>query len=205
MPAYATTIARPPRTLTDAEQARLLKTTGEHRDGYRDHVIFAVALGTGLREHEIAALNVGDVVADGARVRRRIYLRVFKRSADEPATQEVFVPDSLWFKLAKFVVWKRSASESLAPEAPLFISRLGKRIATRTLRHLFRVWQQRAGFDRPFNFHALRHSCLTNAYRSSRDIRLVQRLARHKSVDTTTIYAGPSDEDVLQVVRELPC
>lgn len=57
MPAYATTIARPPRTLTDAEQASLLKMTGERRDGYRDHVIFAVALG--LREHEIAALNVG--------------------------------------------------------------------------------------------------------------------------------------------------
>ena len=47
MPAYATTIARPLRTLTDAEQARLLKATGEHRDGNRDHVIFAVALGAG--------------------------------------------------------------------------------------------------------------------------------------------------------------
>jgi hypothetical protein len=33
----------------------------------------------------------------------------------------------------------------------------------------------------------------------------VQRLARHKSVDTTTIYAAPSDEDILRAVRELPC
>ena len=28
----------------------LLKTTGEHREGFRDHVIFSLALGTGLRE-----------------------------------------------------------------------------------------------------------------------------------------------------------
>jgi integrase len=57
MPAYAAAIPRPPRTLTDLEQATLLKVAGEHRAGFRDHVIFAVALGTGLREHEIAALN----------------------------------------------------------------------------------------------------------------------------------------------------
>jgi len=30
MPAYADSVRRPPRTLTDVEQARLLKTTGEH-------------------------------------------------------------------------------------------------------------------------------------------------------------------------------
>jgi integrase len=45
-----------------------------------------VALGTGLREHEIAALDVGDVLHEDGRVRRRITLRTFKRSSTEPAT-----------------------------------------------------------------------------------------------------------------------
>lgn len=202
---YAAAIARPPRTLTEIEQARLLKVTGERWDGFRDHVIFALALGTGLREHELAALDVGDVLHDDGRVRRRIALRVFKRSTDDPATQEVFVPDSAWYKLGKFMSWKRSHGESIEPTAPLFVSQRRKRIATRTLRFLFRVWQERAGFDRLFCFHSLRHTALQNAYRATRDIRLVQRLARHKSVDTTTIYAAPSDEDILRAVRELPC
>jgi integrase len=83
MPAYAAAIPRPPRTLTEVEQAALLKVTGEHRDGFRDHVIFAVALGTGLREHEIAALDVGDVLHEDGRVRRRIALRTFKRSSTD--------------------------------------------------------------------------------------------------------------------------
>ncbi len=205
MSAYAAAIARPPRTLTDVEQARLLKITGEHRDGFRDHMLFALALGTGLREHELAALDVGDVLHDDGRVRRRIALRVFKRSTDEPATQEVFIPDSAWYKLGKFVSWKRSRGESLEPTAPLFVSQRRKRIATRTLRFLFRVWQERAGFDRLFCFHSLRHTALQNAYRATRDIRLVQRLARHKSGDTTAIYAGPSDEDLVRAVRDLPC
>lgn len=205
MSAYAAAIARPPRTLTEAEQARVLKVTGERRDGFRDHVIFALALGTGLREHELTALDVGDVLHDDGRIRRRIALRTFKRSSNEPATQEVFLPDAVWYKLSKFIGWKKTSGEDLGADSPLFISRRGTRIATRTLRYLFRLWQERAGFDRPFSFHALRHSALTNAYRSTRDIRLVQRLARHKSVDTTTIYAAPSDEDILRAVRDLPC
>ena len=48
--------ARTPRTLTEREQRALLKVTGEHRAGFRDHVLYAMALGTGLREHELIAL-----------------------------------------------------------------------------------------------------------------------------------------------------
>jgi site-specific recombinase XerC len=205
MPAYVATIPRPPKTLTELEQATLLKVTGEHRAGFRDHVILALALGTGLREHEIAALNVGDVAHSHGRIRRRVALRVFKRASADPAPQEVFVPDSLSYKLTRFMAWKKTSGEELGPDSPLFVSRLGQRIATRTLRSLFHVWQERAGFDRRFNFHSLRHTCLTNAYRATRDVRLVQRVARHKSIDTTTIYAVPSDEDILRAVRELPC
>lgn len=85
MTAYAEAIAKPPRTLTNLEQKLILKTTGEHRDGYRDHVIISLALGTGLREHELLALDRGDVFTDDGRARRRVTLRVFKRSADEPS------------------------------------------------------------------------------------------------------------------------
>lgn len=55
--------------------------TGEHRAGHRGHVIFAVALGAGLREHELLALDVGDVFDEDGRARRRVTLRAFKRSA----------------------------------------------------------------------------------------------------------------------------
>jgi len=202
---YAAAVRRPPRTLTEVEQANVLRATGEHRAGFRDHVLLSLALGTALREHEIAALDVGDVLHEDGRVRRRITLRVFKRSSAHPATQDVFLPDATWYKLGKFLAWKRGRGESLEPAAPLFVSRRKKRIATRTLRYLFHLWQDRAGLDRRFNFHALRHSALTNLYRRTRDIRVVQRVARHKSVDTTTIYAAPTDEDILRAVRELPC
>lgn len=202
--AYADT-TRPPKTLTEAEQARLLRVTGEHARGFRDHVLISMGLGTALREHEILALDVGDVFDGTGKARRRVQLRVFKRSNDDPSMQEVILPDGLRGKLDKLYRWKKRRSESVAPDAPLFVSRLGRRLSARQLREAFHRWQERAGFERRFGFHALRHSALTNIYRDTKDIRLTQRVARHKSITSTMRYAGPSDEDVLRAVRNLPC
>jgi site-specific recombinase XerC len=202
---YTDNIALPPRTLTEGEQRALLKTSGEHARGFRDHVIFSLALGTALREHEILALDAGDVFGPDGKVRRRVQLRVFKRSNDDPTTQEVVLPDNVRAKLDRLRGWKKRRGESLEPDTPLFVSRNGNRLSARQLRHAFHVWQERAGFERRLPFHAMRHSALTTVYRRSRDIRLTQRVARHKSITSTIRYAGPSDEDVLRAVRDLPC
>jgi site-specific recombinase XerC len=131
---------------------------------------------------------------------------VFKRSADEPAIQEVVLPDLVRAKLNKLRGWKKRKGESLAENAPVFVSRLGRRLSARQLRHAFALWQQHAGFERRLSFHSLRHySACSAIYRRTKDIRLTQRFARHKSILTTSICAHPSDEDLVRAVRELPC
>lgn len=205
---YVTTIRKPPKTLTADEMGRLLRASGEHRDGFRDHVIFSVALGTGLREHEIAALDVGDVTENGSSARRRFPLRVYKRSNRDASMQEAIVPDALRYKLEKFLRWKKQEGESLAPDAPLFRSRQGgeeARLSKRRIRQLFGEWARAAGFERRLTFHALRHTALSNLYRATKDIRVVQRVARHASITSTMIYTEPSDEDVMAAMRRQAC
>ena len=194
---------RPPKTLTEIEQAILLKTSGEHAKGFRDHTIFSLALGTGLRESEILALDVGDILNGNGKPKRRVVLRVFKRCTESSMGQEVFLPDGTHYKLGRFLAWKKQRGESLELDAPLFVSRKGNRLSARQLRDVFKTWQKRAGMDRTFHFHALRHTACTNLYRKERDIRLVQVFARHANIATTTIYASPTDEDLLRAVRDL--
>lgn len=205
MSLYIDSVKRPPRTLTELEQKQLLKTTGEHARGFRDHVIFSLALGTGLREHELLALDIGDVYDADGHSRRRVVLRVFKRSTEKPALQEVVLPDNVRLKLDKFWRWKGDRSESLDATAPLFLSSRKQRLSARQLRELFHSWQEKAGFERRMNFHSLRHTACSTLYRKTKDIRLVQRYARHASVLTTSIYTHPSDEDITRAVRDLPC
>jgi len=203
MSSYANHIAQAPRTLTQRETGLLLKTTGEHVRGFRDHVLFAMALGTGLREHELLALNVGDIFM-GQRARTRVLLRVFKGARDGE-TQEVLLNQRLRAKLDKLYKLKRRQGEGLSNDAPLFISRNGNRLSARQLRHAFKVWQGRAGIEHLFNFHTLRHTACTNIYRQSKDIRLTQRFARHKSILTAAIYTHPTEEDLMRSIERLNC
>jgi len=194
-----------PKTLTEAEQTALLAVTGQHVAGYRDHMVFAVALGTGLRESEIAALDVGDVVNRNGNARRRVELRVFKRCTDHRTPQEVLLGDDLRHKLNRYLAWKRDRGESLDPSAPLFVSRKGNRISTRRMRAMFQDWQLKAGFERLYHFHCLRHTACTNAYRLKKDIRAVQIFARHTNIVTTSIYTQPTHEDLLGIANGIPC
>ena len=84
-------------------------------------------------------------------------------------------------------------------------SRTGRAEDARRAQVVFRTWQQRAGFDRLYPFHALRHTSVTNVYRASRDLFLAQRFARHASPLTTTIYCHPGDEELRAQVRTLVC
>lgn len=202
MTAYANQIACAPKTLSDFEQRALLNVTGQHKDGFRDHLLFSLALCTGLREHELLALNLGDVYV-GGKSKRRVQLRVFKRSNDNPEMQEILLPDLMRAKLDKFFSWKKQSGESMEFDAPLFVSRNHRRLSERQLRRAFKLWQARAGFSREFKFHALRHTACTNLYRASKDIRLTQRFARHKSILSTAIYTHPTDEDLLRAMQGL--
>lgn len=210
------------RVLTPAEQKKLLELTGTHTSGFRDHMIYSLALGTGMREHEIAALVVGDVVRAGV-IRTSIDLTTFKGSTRKtpapakvgarpprPISQLVHVPKRARLKLAKFMKWKKRNGESLAPAAPLFVTRgswrsvHGEKLATRTIRHHFNKWQKLAGFETIYGFHALRHTSLSNLYDKTKDLRLTQVQARHASSQTTERYTHV-DAHARKAVEDMPC
>ena len=189
-----------PTTLTTDEHRLILRATAAN---IRDHTIYSLALGTGLRLAEIVGLNVGDVFApDGT---PRVRVRVRKEIAKGGRAADVFLPDRLVAKLKRFWRWKRERGEDLSPDAPLFANQSGRRISKRRVQFAWATWQRRAGFDRVYGFHCLRHSAISSVYRMSRDLYLAQRFARHISPLTTTVYTHPSDEEMARRVRGLDC
>ena len=189
-----------PTTLTADEQALILRVTASN---LRDHVIISLALGTGLRLAEIVGLNVGDVYGPGGAPKIRV--RVRREIAKGGRAADVFLPDRLVVKLKKYRTWKKRRGESCEPDAPLFANQSGRRISKRRVQHAWTAWQRRAGFDRLYGFHALRHTAVTNVYRASRDLFLAQRFARHVSPLTTTVYTHPSDQELSLRLRGLAC
>ncbi len=190
-----------PQTLTWAEQRAILRGTAGN---LRDHTIYSLALGTWLRLAEIVCLNAGDVYLLNGAPRTRIRLRPELVKGGRAA--DVFLPDSLVRKYRRFRRHKRRIDHGLKPDDPLFCSQGGqRRISPRRVQFAFRTWQVKAGFDRLYPLHALRHTAITNVYRGSRDLFLAQRFARHVSPLTTTVYTHPSDEELWQGIRGLRC
>jgi len=189
-----------PQTLTQAEQNAILRAT---RRNPRDHLIYSQALGTGLRLAEIVGLNVGDVYTPDGRPRNRVRLR--PEIAKNGRAGDVFLPDALLVKFRRFWRHKATKREGLLPADPLFCSQSRIRISPRRVQFAFRTWQIKAGFDRLYPFHGLRHTAITAVYRRSRDLYLAQRFARHVSPLTTTVYTHPSDQELWQSIRGLRC
>ena len=189
-----------PPTLTTDEQKLILRATAKHP---RDHLIISLALGTGLRLGEIVGLDVGDVFApDGT---PRVRVRIRREIAKGSRAGDVFLPDRLVTKMGRFWKWKKCRGESLDPASPLFCNQSRRRISKRRVQFAWRTWQRRAGFDRLYPFHCLRHSSVTNVYRRTRDLFLAQRFARHVSPLTTVVYTHPSDEEMCGKLRDLSC
>jgi integrase len=148
-------------------------------------------------------LDVGDITPDGRRARSRVRLRA--ETTKNGRRSDVFLPDRLVRKLERFLQWKRVMGESLEPGAPLFVSSWGRRLSPRRAQMTFAEWQRRAGFDRGYCFHTLRHAAITLVYRMTRDLFLAQRFARHASPLTTTVYTHVSDEEMSERLRDLAC
>ena len=189
-----------PTTLTRSDQLALLEMAcGRPREA----LVVSLALGTGLRLAEIVGLDIGDVYLPGGQPRVRVRLR--PEIAKRGRAGDVFLPDGLKPKLARFWSYKRAQGERLDPGAPLFRSQTGRRLSKRRVQVLFRELQIEAGLDRHYPFHALRHTAITNVYRASKDLFLAQRFARHASPLTTVVYTHPSDEELREGVRGLRC
>ena len=184
----------PPRvpTSTDVDEClALLDTT----DRARDHILIAMAAWTGLRVHELVALDWTQlVVTEAGNIRRRVQL--VAEHTKGKVGGDVVIPGRLRWKLSQYKGWCASRGLPVDGAAPLFVSRNSRRISVRRVQQVWRSVQVEVGIDRPFRMHALRHFFGTTLYAASKDIRLTQVAMRHASVSSTMVYTHVSERDV---------
>ncbi|MEY4371429.1 MAG: Gordonia phage [Actinomycetota bacterium] len=86
------------------------------------------------------------------------------------------------------------------PESGRFFPTANRKSASVAIGRLLRE----VGAPPIYTMHSLRHAYGTGLYRASRDIRLVQELMGHSSLNTTQMYVAFDDEQARWVVGRLP-
>jgi site-specific recombinase XerD len=149
--------------------------------------IVMVLYGAGLRITEALALEVSDI--DGARG----VIRVRHGKGDK--ARESKLSQSLYLWLRQY--WGR-----LRPPGPyLFASRkTGKPPGAETIRAALSLAAKQAWIKKHVTPHVLRHSFATHLLEQGTDVRVLQALLGHASIQSTARYARVTDK----LVRQTP-
>jgi site-specific recombinase XerD len=87
-------------------------------------------------------------------------------------------------------------------EPALFITTWGTRLNTKRIQDLVRTNAKAAGIDVRVTPHTLRHGCATHLLQGGADVRHVQKLLGHASVQTTAIYTHVNTKDLARVMEK---
>lgn len=165
----------------------------------RDYFIIHLALATGLRVMEIAALKCGDVhlsnticslivrKGKGSKKRQVLFTGAFKKHCKE------------------YLNWKQLIGESLKPEEPLIVSsNTGGHMTTRGVQKIFKRCAEKACLYSTYSIHCLRHTYACFLLKASKwNLRLVQKQLGHSRITTTQVYADVMMPDIKKACHGL--
>lgn len=188
---------RTPVYLDEQQLPRFLESVeGKYRS--RNVAVFLLMAYMGLRVGEVHTLNLTD------------YNR-------ERHTLDVFGKGRKWRTLpvpeAVGVMLDRAILERITPwrkkEDALFISQKGQRISIRNIQQIAADTFDRYQSDVPerqripYSSHKLRHSFATMLLRKGADLRTVQELLGHSSIQTTTVYTHVTSREKEEAISRL--
>lgn len=162
--------------------------------GVRDRTMLEVFYSTGIRRSELARLELTDVNHE----RQTLYVRQGKGKKDR------VVPLGLramqWIE--KYLDNARSKLILNANERTLFLTSYGEGFNPDVISRMVTKFIKQAEIEKIGSCHLLRHSCATHMLEAGADIRLIQQLLGHESLETTSIYTQVSIEHLREVHRK---
>ena len=76
----------------------------------------------------------------------------------------------------------------------------GKQYSAKSVQNIFRANLIKAGINKPFTVHSLRHSFATHLLEQGVDLRYIQELLGHSSSKTTEIYTNVSIKNLQNII-----
>ncbi len=192
---YARVPKRLPRGVLSATEARRIMNSPDTGCilGYRDRVILEVLYTTGIRKQELNNLDLADVdYHDG-----------FLRINQGKGRKDRIVP------LGRIACrYLENYIKSVRPDLikdpynnALFLSSRGNRLSKNMVWEMVKKYAKKAKIKKNVSPHTFRHTCATAMLKNKADIRAVQELLGHESLESTQVYTRVTINDLKEVHR----
>jgi len=206
---FNTWTLEPSKYLTGREAERLLRVaryraewaeSHHQKIAIRDYFLIHLALATGLRVMEMAALQCGDVCLNNK------LCSILVRKGKGGKRRLVLFAGAFQKHCIKYFQWKQDVGESLQPEAPLIVlSNTGGHMTTRAIQKIFKKYARRAKLYANYSIHSLRHTYASLLLKASHNnLRLVQKQLGHARITTTQVYADVMLPDTKRALDRMP-
>lgn len=178
-----------PMFITPEEVKQLIKAVAIKQRGYpacnriRNQAIISLLYASGVRIGELCALNRNSIYDNSFTVfgkGNKVRLCFIDRRTDE--------------------LLKKYLSTRIDNNQALFLANQTKdRIKPGNIQKMMNAGWKKAGINKPVHPHSLRHSYATNLLRNNANMRYVQELLGHSSLQTTQMYTQVVNEDLKAV------
>jgi len=164
-----------PRYLSLEESQRLLMAVdGKNKE--RDYCILCLFLNCGLRISEMVGLNLRDIHAD--------HLLIHGKGNKE---RVVYLNDSCCEAINDWLLVRRGIAT--AEKNAVFLSARRQRMSVDAVQVMVKKTLAKAGLDpSTYSTHKLRHTAATLMLQNGVDVRTLQEVLGHESLNTTQIY-----------------
>lgn len=159
--------------------------------GLRDRAILEVLYSTGMRRFELCQLQCRDIFIDTGVV----LIREGKGRKDR------MIPIG-----ERALAWVEKYKSDLRPdlvekedEGTLFLNYQGRPLANASLNRMVNNYVKASGIDKEGSCHMFRHSMATLMLENGADIRYIQQILGHSSLDTTRIYTHVSIKKLKEI------
>lgn len=190
---YAQIPKRLPRSiLTQAEMRKLLHAPDTKTAlGYRDRTILEVLYSSGIRREELSSLLLADVdYNDG-------FLRV---NAGKGKKDRVVPIGKIACRyLQNYITSVRPSLIRNPYNNHLFLSLKGNKLSKNVLWEIVKRYARKARIKKHVSPHTFRHTCATLMLRNKANIRHIQELLGHASLNSTQVYTSVSITDLKEV------
>lgn len=192
-----TTLKTPKRLPKDLflEQIKILLKPNEKKEIYaiRNQCIILLLLYTGIRVSECSNLNVMDIDLEECAI------RVVGKGNKE---RMVFFMPSILQYLNNYLNNVRPKLLNFKEDDALFIGSKGSRITPRAIEDILNNRAKQAIPPFKVTPHMLRHTFATTLLNNDTDLKIVQELLGHSSMQTTQIYTHVSKERLKNVYQK---
>lgn len=178
--------------ISPAELTRLMQAAdGEDETSLRDRAILELLFSTGLRVSELCSLDADlDLSRDEFSVRGK---------GDK--VRVVFLSDAAKRSVGIYLKARKDMGEALFVNTAKGRER-GERLTPRSVERRIKQYAAKAGITKKVTPHVLRHSFATDLLSNGADIRSVQQLLGHASINTTQIYTHVTDAHLREVHKK---